>query len=86
MQNPNETDPMPDEDPIPLTHAVQIPAFPTDALPTRIADMVNTISEATQTDPAMAGTCSSRAILPPPTMAIATVIKIPASAPLAWPS
>jgi replicative DNA helicase len=51
-----------DGDPIPLTQTVQIPAFPTDALPNPIADMVNTVSEATQTDPAMAGTSALSAL------------------------
>ena len=42
--------------PIPLTQAVQVPPFPVDALPGPIADHVRAIAEATQTDPAMAGT------------------------------
>jgi hypothetical protein len=60
-------DPMPGEsvfegDPIPLTQSVQIPAFPTEALSKSIADMVNTISESTQTDLAMAGTSALSAL------------------------
>ena len=42
--------------PIPLTDPVVVPAFPVDALPAVIADMVDAVAEATQTDPAMAGT------------------------------
>jgi hypothetical protein len=57
-----DTDDLFDGDPIPLTQNVQIPAFPTDALPKPIADMINTISEATQTDPAMAGTSALSAL------------------------
>jgi replicative DNA helicase len=48
--------PMPDEDPIPLTQVAPIPPFPVDALPDSVADMVNGVSEATQTDTAMAAT------------------------------
>jgi replicative DNA helicase len=57
-----DVDPMPenenlfDGDPIPLTQSSQIPVFPVDMLPTPIANMVRAISEATQTDPAMAAT------------------------------
>jgi replicative DNA helicase len=51
-----------DGDPIPLTQAVQIPDFPTAALPKPIADMVDTISEATQTDPAMAAASALSAL------------------------
>lgn len=42
--------------PVPLTGTVAIPEFPCDALPKSIADMVRGVAEATQTDPAMAGT------------------------------
>ena len=42
--------------PIPLIQKITIPAFPVDSLPSVIADMVHAVSEATQTDPAMAGT------------------------------
>jgi hypothetical protein len=45
-----------DADPIPLTHRVDIPEFPVDALPAPYAEMVNAISEFTQTDPAMPAT------------------------------
>jgi hypothetical protein len=61
--NPQETvmrvnDKMPEDDlfdgdPIPLTQTTPIPAFPVDALPGPIAEMVYAVSEATQTDPAM---------------------------------
>jgi replicative DNA helicase len=67
--NPNDVDPMPepddgwaDEDPIPLTQTAQIPPFPVDALPDPIADMVRGVSEATQTDPAMAATSTLSAL------------------------
>ena len=43
-------------DPIPLTQNATIPPFPVDSLPGPIADMVHAVAEATQTDPAMAGT------------------------------
>ena len=62
-------DPMPDEDddrfegdPIPLTQAVAVPPFPVDALPAPIANMVRALSEATQTDPAMAATSALSAL------------------------
>jgi hypothetical protein len=45
-----------DEEPIPLTVKVPLPKFPVDALPGPIAAMVRQTSQATQTDPAMAGT------------------------------
>jgi replicative DNA helicase len=45
------------DEPIPLTpNTVHVPAFPLDALPDVIVDMVTELAEATQTDPAMAGT------------------------------
>jgi replicative DNA helicase len=56
MQNVNDVPPMPDEEPIPLIREVQIPAFPVDSFPEPIADQVRGVAEATQTDPAMAGT------------------------------
>jgi replicative DNA helicase len=51
-----------DIDPIPLTHRVDLPPFPTDALPNDIAAMVRAVSEATQTDPAMAATSALSAL------------------------
>jgi replicative DNA helicase len=53
---PDPDDGWADEDPIPLTQTAPIPPFPVDALPEPIVDMVRAESEATQTDPAMAGT------------------------------
>ena len=53
---------MPDPDPIPLTDKAKIPPFPVDSLPKPIADMVNAVAEATQTDPAMAGTSALSAL------------------------
>jgi hypothetical protein len=45
------------EEPIPLApDIVDVPPFPVDALPEVIANMVTELAEATQTDPAMAGT------------------------------
>jgi replicative DNA helicase len=52
----------PDSDPIPLTEPVPVPPFPVDAFPTVIANMIRDISEAMQTDPAMAGTCAISAL------------------------
>jgi replicative DNA helicase len=52
----------PDDDPIPLTQPVQIPPFPVDSLPKPVADMVKATAEATQTDPAMAGTSALSAM------------------------
>jgi replicative DNA helicase len=54
--DPTTVEPMPDPDPIPLSDKSEIPPFPVDSLPKPIADMVNAVAEATQTDPAMAGT------------------------------
>ena len=51
-----------DTDPIPLTGIVSLPSFPSDAFPTPIADMVRGVAEATQTDPAMAGTSAISAL------------------------
>ncbi len=52
QQPPNDT--LFDGDPIPLTSSAPIPPFPVDALPPQMATMA--VAEATQTDPAMAGT------------------------------
>jgi hypothetical protein len=49
-------------DPIPLTQTVVVPPFPVDALPTPFAEMVRALSEATQTDPAMAATSALSAL------------------------
>jgi replicative DNA helicase len=46
----------PVDSPIPLTQTVTVPNFPVDSLPGPVAKMVHAVSEATQTDPAMAGT------------------------------
>ena len=57
--------PMPDDigdDPLPLTREVTLPKFPIKSLPTAIAAMVEDVAEATQTDPAMAGTSAITAI------------------------
>lgn len=43
-------------DPIPLTGSQPRPTFPTTALPSVLEQMVTALAEATQTDPAMAGT------------------------------
>jgi len=48
--------------PEPLTRAVVVPPFPVGCLPAAIADMVQAVSEATQTDPAMAGTSALSAL------------------------
>jgi len=48
--------------PIPLMQTVTIPDFPVDALPEPVARMVQAVSEATQTDPAMAGTSALSAL------------------------
>ena len=47
---------------IPLTDKAEIPPFPVDSLPKPIADMVNAVAMATQTDPAMAATCALSAL------------------------
>src|ERR1700730_15101113 len=44
------------DEPIPLSHTVEIHPFPVDALPEPFAAMVGAVAEATQTDPAMAAT------------------------------
>jgi replicative DNA helicase len=62
MINPNDVPPMPDPDPIPLTDKAEIPLFPVGSLPRPIADMVNAVAEATQTDPAMPGTSALSAL------------------------
>jgi hypothetical protein len=51
-----------DGDPIPLTDKAAAPAFPVGSLPKPIADMVCAVAEATQTDPAMAGTSALSAL------------------------
>jgi replicative DNA helicase len=51
-----------DEEPIPLAQKVEIPPFPVKELPKPIADMVHAVAEATQTDPAMAGTSALSAL------------------------
>lgn len=43
------------EPPVPLSAARALPAFPTDALPTWMADQVAAVAEATQTPPDLAG-------------------------------
>ena len=48
--------PLPDDEPIPLIEPVDVPPFPVDALPDPIDQKVLELAEATQTDPAMAGT------------------------------
>ena len=45
-----------DGDPIPLISVTPMPDFPTKAFPPVIATMIDGVAEATQTDPAMAGT------------------------------
>jgi replicative DNA helicase len=50
------------DSPILLTPSGPRPDFPVDALPGPIADMVNAVSEATQTDSAMAGTSALTAL------------------------
>jgi replicative DNA helicase len=57
-----DTTKMIDTKPEPLTRAVDVPAFPVQSLPSAIADMVCAVSEATQTDPAMAGTSALSAL------------------------
>ena len=63
----SQDDPIPDdedagEEPVPLTQTVEIPPFPVDALPKPVADMVDGVAEATQTDPAMAATSALSAL------------------------
>ncbi len=70
MIDAESVDPMPEEDdgdrfdsePVPLTQAVVLPPFPVEALPTPFANMVRALSEATQTDPAMAATSALSAL------------------------
>ena len=50
--------PSPHPAPVPLTSPVPVPAFPVDAFPPVIADMITAVATSTQTDPAMAGTCA----------------------------
>jgi replicative DNA helicase len=54
----NDVAPMAADEPIPLTDRAPLPSFPVDSLPPVIADMVNAVAKATQTDPAMAATCA----------------------------
>ncbi|MGV0790485.1 YfjI family protein [Mycolicibacterium sp. XJ1819] len=51
-----------DDGPIPLARVVELPPFPIDSMPAPIADMVRAVAEATQTDPAMAGTSALSAL------------------------
>lgn len=44
------------DDSVPLVRKVAVPDFPVTELPVAVADMVAAVAEATQTDPAMAGT------------------------------
>jgi replicative DNA helicase len=52
------TTPRSGDQPVPLTDPVVLPPFPVDALPEPVAAMVSAVAEATQTDPAMAGTAA----------------------------
>ncbi|QDQ98107.1 YfjI family protein [Tomitella fengzijianii] len=52
----------PADPPTPLTATRSIPQFPVDALPTSVRAMVEGTAEATQTDPAMAGTSALSAL------------------------
>jgi replicative DNA helicase len=51
-----------DGEPIPLAQTKPVPAFPADKLPGPVAEMVHAVSEATQTDPAMAATSALSAL------------------------
>lgn len=51
-----------DTEPIPLTPHAEVPPFPVHCLPDKYARMVETVSNATQTDPAMAGTSALSAL------------------------
>lgn len=51
-----------DDAPIPLERRVTLPPFPVDAFPDSVAQMVAAVAEATQTDPAMAGTSALSAM------------------------
>lgn len=65
IPNANDIPPAPDDDlddPIPLSREVEIPPFPVKSLPEPIAAMVDNVAEATQTDPAMAGTSAITAL------------------------
>jgi replicative DNA helicase len=62
LDDENVADSQFDGDPIPLSHRVDIPAFPVDALPAAYAEMVCAVSEATQTDPAMPATSALSAL------------------------
>ena len=59
MQNLND---LPQMAPIPLRRTVPVPPFPVHCLPDVYARMVETVSNATQTDPAMAGTSAISAL------------------------
>lgn len=56
MERVHDLRPAAEPDPIPLTGHKEPVAFPVDALPAPFAAMVAAVAEATQTDPAMAGT------------------------------
>jgi replicative DNA helicase len=58
----DQRDDLQDGDPLPLTAAVELPPFPVNSFPRHIAKMVCAVSEATQTDPAMAGTSAISAL------------------------
>ena len=60
--NDEDEEPMTEDEPVPLTRFVQIPPFPVDSLPAPVAAMVRAVAEATQTDPAMAGTSALSAL------------------------
>ena len=51
-----------DSELVPLTGDVEVPPWPVDALPKAIADMVNAVAEATQTDPAIPATSALSAL------------------------
>ena len=59
MQNLND---LPKIAPVPLHPRVPVPAFPVHCLPYKYAKIVETVSNATQTDPAMAGTSALSAL------------------------
>ncbi len=59
---PEEDDDRPNADPIPLTQTVEMPQFPVDAYPEPFANMVQAVSVATQTDPAMAAVSALSAL------------------------
>lgn len=51
-----------DGDPIPLIPSTTLPPFPTEAFPETVSAMIEAVSVATQTDPAMAGTSALTAL------------------------